>query len=313
MTYTTFENRDVRCAADVGRMAELGRFATEVVVYGAAVQHKDGNIVYYATEQESKLYHFTQRQRMQEQYYTPISALREREKIPFELREDYVLDRKYKLLRQMKNWYETSGYFELMYPFFMREPNNNAYMLLKQLQKDLDGYFDDTALQIFRGLVETAYEGKVLSQQGYQQLGNWYWNTRRQMHDAPVVEDNIGRTFYGFGYLDDHKELQYIMDTQLMPVVHKRQEKIMQGCCAGAIMQKTYWFQQFSQMSAVRKAYQQWLMNAQDTAYFTLLQTIKSLPGVIAAEEKDKAIDNIKKYAEAKNAAAYYFAIWNKQ
>jgi len=185
--------------------------------------------------------------------------------------------------------------------------------LLKQFQKDLDGYFDDTALQIFRGLVETAYEGKVLSQQGYQQLGNWYWNTRRQMHDDPVVEDNIGRTFYGFGYLDDHEELQYIMDTQLMPVVHKRQEKIMQGCCAGAIMQKTYWFQQFSQMSAVRKAYQQWLMNAQDTAYFTLLQTIKSLPGVIAAEEKDKAIDNIKKYAEAKNAAAYYFAIWNKQ
>ena len=44
MTYTLFENRDVRCAADVGRMAELGRFATEIVVYGTAVQEMDGRI-----------------------------------------------------------------------------------------------------------------------------------------------------------------------------------------------------------------------------------------------------------------------------
>ena len=72
MTYTLFENRDVRCAADVGRMAELGRFATEIVVYGTAVQEMDGRIFYRATEHEEKLYQHIQLQRVQEEYYTPI-------------------------------------------------------------------------------------------------------------------------------------------------------------------------------------------------------------------------------------------------
>ncbi|MBP3625229.1 MAG: hypothetical protein J6J05_05285 [Peptococcaceae bacterium] len=313
MTYSVLENRDVRCAADVGRMAELGRFATEIEIYGAAVQNPDGKIFYRTTENAENLYRYIQRQRIQEQYYTPISVLREREKIPFELREAYVLDRKYTLLRQMKSFYEDSSYFEIMRPFFIREPNNNAVALLNQFRENLDGYFDDTSLQIFGGLVGIAYEGKVLSAEGYQKLEKWYWNIRKQMQNDPVVEDNIGRTFYGFGYLDSDETMHYIIDTQLMPIVYKRQEKILQGYCAGSITQKSYWFQQFNQLPTVRKAYQEWLMYAQDAAYFESLKIIQSLPGVIADKEQTAAIDKIKKYAEAKTAAAYYFTIWNKQ
>ncbi|MBQ2837745.1 MAG: hypothetical protein IJB37_01015 [Peptococcaceae bacterium] len=313
MTYTLFENRDMRCAADVGRMAELGRFATEVTVYGSAVQTLHGQIIYRATEQEDALYHFIQRQRLEEAYYTPILSLRERDKIPFELREDYVLDKKYALLRQMQMIYEDSGYFTAMQPYFLREPNNQSFDALDAYRKEIEGYFDDTALQLFWGLICIAYESKVLDLEGFQQLHSWYKKVRKQMSDDPVVEDNIGRTFYGFCYLDMNGTRKSVTDTQRMPIVYKQQELLMKGYCVGSILQKTYWFQQFNQMTAVRKGYQTWLTNAQDDSYFNRLQTIKSLPGVITQSEATETQKTIKKYAEAQNAAAYYFAVWNKK
>ena len=48
MGYESYENRDMRCAADVGRMAELGRFDVQFDVYGSAVQEHDGKIYYRA-------------------------------------------------------------------------------------------------------------------------------------------------------------------------------------------------------------------------------------------------------------------------
>ena len=213
----------------------------------------------------------------------------------------------------MKHVYEDSGYFELLQPFFLRESNNHAFPLLNRYRGELEGYFNDTALQTFWGLVRIAYESKVLSAEGYGALDSWYQKIRKQMRDDPVVENNIGRTFYGFGYLNEQGVQQYVIDTQLMPVVHLREEKIMQGFLTGAIMQKTYWFQQFHQMPEVRKAYQQWLQEAQDTAYFSYLHTIKSLPGIIERNEAIATLEKLKKYAEAKNAVAYYFSIWNKK
>ena len=313
MTNTLFENRDMRCAADVGRMAELGRFATEVTVYGSAVQTLHGQIIYRATEQEDALYHFIQRQRLEEAYYTPILSLRERDKIPFELREDYVLDKKYALMRQMQMIYEDSGYFAVMQPYFLREPNNQSFDALEAYRKEIEGYFDDTVLQLFWGLVGIAYESKVLSAEGLYQLKGWYKKVRKQMSDDPAVEDNIGRTFYGFGYLDVDGARKYIIDTQLMPIVYKRQEILIKGYCTGSILQKTCWFQQFNQMIAVRKSYLQWLADAQNDVYFARLQMIKALPGVITQNEAAETAEKIKKYAEAKKAAAYYFAMWNKK
>ena len=67
MGYESYENRDMRCAADVGRMAELGRFDVQFDVYGSAVQEHDGKIYYRATSDEEKLYDYMQQKRLEEQ------------------------------------------------------------------------------------------------------------------------------------------------------------------------------------------------------------------------------------------------------
>ena len=42
----------MRCAADVSRMAALGRFDVQFDVYGSAVQEQDGRIYYRATSDD---------------------------------------------------------------------------------------------------------------------------------------------------------------------------------------------------------------------------------------------------------------------
>lgn len=313
MKVSVFNNRDVQCAADVGRMAELGRFAMETVIYGSAVQEKSGQIFYRMTTQEEALHSHIEQQKFMGNYYTPIISLRKREKVPFELHEIFIKEQKYSLARQMKQVYELSGYFECMYPFFQRESNNNSFPLLEDYKNKLEDYFDDTALQLFWGLVHIAFDKKVLSQDGFLLLEKWYKKIRKQMQDDSVVENNIERTFYGFVYLTKHGDKKYVYDTQLMPVIYKRQDLLMQECLCGAIMQKTFWFQQFNQMQNIRNTYIQWLSNAQNDLYFSKVKKINQLSGVVTQEELLKTLLKIKKYADAEKAAAYYFSIWNKK
>ena len=98
----SYENRDMRCAADVGRMAELGRFDVQFDVYGSAVQESEGKIYYWATSKEDKLYDCIQQKRLEEKYFTPIVCQSRRTKVPAGMKEQLLQETKYALLRQLR-------------------------------------------------------------------------------------------------------------------------------------------------------------------------------------------------------------------
>lgn len=312
MGQDTYENRDMRCAADVGRMAELGRFDVQFDVYGSAVQEQDGRIYYRATGDEEKLYGYMQQKRLTEAlYFTPITPLSKRSKVPAGMKEQLLQETKYALMKRMKQDYEVSGYFALMRPFFQIEANDGALAVLEAYQEQIDGHFDDGELQLFLGAAWMAYEAKVLTAAGYQRLRRWHDATRRQMADDPIVADNLERTFYGFVYQKADGGRACVLDAQRMTVVHQREAKLLQGCLAGPVMEKTYWFQQFDQLNAIRQSYREWLWNGQDGAYFQLLQAIKDSPGVIQRAQLQQVREKLANSAMASRAVAYYHALWN--
>jgi len=308
----TYENRDMRCAADVGRMAELGRFDVQFDVYGSAVQEQDGHIYYRATSDEEKLYQYMQQKRLTEAlYFTPITLFSKRSKVPAGMKEQLLQDTKYMLVKRMKKDYEISGYFELMHPFFQIEANDGALAALKAYQEQIDGHFDDGELQLFLGAAWIAYEAKVLTVAGYQRLRRWHDAVRRQMADDPIVADNLERTFYGFVYQKADGGRACVLDAQRMTVVHQREAKLLQGCLPGPIMQKTYWFQQFDQLNTIRQNYREWLWNGQNDEYFQLLQAIKGSPGVVERSQLQQVKEKLTGSEMASQAVAYYQALWN--
>ena len=313
MGYESCENRDMRCAADVSRMAALGRFDVQFDVYGSAVQEQDGKIYYRATSDEEKLYAYMQQKRLEERYFTPIVQQSRRTKVPAGMKEQLLQETKYALLKQLKREYEGSGYFALMQPLFQIEANDEALSVLQSYQEQIDGHFNDTELQLFLGAAWMAYEAKVLSGGSYRQLLQWHNAIRQQMADDPVVADNLKRTFYGFVYQRPDGSRDCMLDAQRMTAVRQRQEKLLQGLLVGPIMQKTYLFQQFSQLGAIRQDYRQWLLQGQDAAYFQMLQAIRHCPGVIAQSAIKQATEKLTGSKAASQAVAYYSALWNLQ
>lgn len=308
-----YENRDMRCAADVGRMAELGRFDVQLEVYGSAVQEPDGKIYYYAASDEEKLYAYMQQKRLEERYFTPIVQQARRTKVPAGMKEQLLQETKYALLQQLKRDYEGSDYFALMRPFFQLAANEEALPVLQNYQEKIDGHFDDTELQLFLGAAWIAYEAKVLSSGSYKRLLQWHNAIRQQMADDPVAMDNLERTFYGFVYQKPDGSRACMLDAQQMLVVRQRQEKILQGFLAGPVIQKTYWFQQFHQLGTIRQDYRQWLLQGQDDAYLQMLQEIRRCPGVVEQSAIQQAKEKLAGSRLASRAAAYYSALWNLQ
>lgn len=305
-------HRDAQCAADVGKMEEFGRFPTEFRVYGTANQEKDGTIYYRATTDEEKLYEYIQRKKFEGIYFTPIVSCTRYEKVFAEMKEQVLYDTKYFLLKQMKQQYEDL-YFELMEPLFLVPPNDESVALLEQYAERIDGYFDDAQLQCFKGLLEIAYDAKILKRKTYLLFKTWHDQIRSQMADAPVTEDIYKRTFYGFKYKKQDGTEKIFADARRMTAVNKRETLLLNGCLAGSILEKTYCFPDLEQINSAKDQYRQWLSEIQNEQYFSLLEALKRQKGVISQQKIYDLGKKLEKYPEAYRGLCYYAVRWNRQ
>lgn len=307
----SFENRDLQCANEVAEMARLGKFDTEFLIFGSAVQQLDGKIYYYATTNQEKLYDCIKKARREERYFMPIVRYMRRLQVPADLKEEWTAKMKLMLIQRMKQQYD--DYLPQITPFFLTDSNDAAAGLIADYQEMIDGYFDDVKLQLFWGLVEMCYDRKILSRASYQQFKAWHDKVRHQMSDDPTVADNITRNFYGFVYLDDQENRVAVFDAQEVDVAQKQRDKLMQGYIVAPIVKKQYAFRQFSEMSKVRQAYREWLLLVENDEYLALVEDLYAMSGVIDEKALQAMADAVQEQEYAAFATAYFKALWNKR
>lgn len=305
----SFENRDLQCANEVAEMARLGKFETEFLIFGSAVQEADGNIYYYATTNREKLYRCIWKARREERYFMPVVCYMRRLQVPADLKDEWIARCKLELIQKMKLQYE--HFLPKLQPLLHTPPNDQARALLAACQERIDGYFDDIKLQLFWGLVEQSYEAKILCSSSYQTFYTWHENVRQQMSDDPVYSDNITRVFYGFVYETPNGQRRTVIDAQQVDAVEKWYEKNRQGYVVAPIIKKQYAFKQFSEMAPLRQAFQKWLLAAESTTYLALVRQLKAMDGVIPAHSLQdiSAVTAGNSYDEA--AVAHFAGLWN--
>lgn len=304
----SFENRDLKCAGDVSIMASLGRFDTEFLLYGSAMQEKDGHIYYYATTNQARLYQRIKEARAEEKYFMPMTYDKKRSPVPSGMKEVLLNQYKLALIQRLKRVYDSL--LPQLQPFFQCPPNDNAYALLCAFQDDVDGYFDDAKLQLFWGLVEMSYEGKILSTAHYKTIKNWIEKVRMQMSDDPVIEGNITRVLYGFAY-DDHGILRYLSNAQEMALIEKRQALQLEGYLVAPIVKKQYGVSQSREIGVARRNFNTWLQEIQDEAFMQWVKILRAMDGVIDMQALDALAVRVTDQPEARLALDYYRAIWN--
>lgn len=302
-------NRDVQVAADVGRMAELGKFDMEFTVYGCGEWCADGTVQYHATEEEEKLFEYIRQARLKNHYCTDIHKLSRKTQVPFEMKEEMEQQIKYHLLQQMKRTYGKQLWTDLE-PWFQAEPNSAALDILMEYREQVEGYYDEADLQLLMSLAYRAYCGKVLKQEDYRELQMWHKHVRQQMADDPITEGNLARTFYGFCYMENGTQ-KCLMDAQKSRVLREWEEKLLEGLIPGDILRKTYRFDQFNIMSELRNQFRNWLMTAEDEVYFRRLYEIKKLPGVLKEEPVQNAMNAFTDQPAVQRTVKKFYREWN--
>lgn len=303
------QHRDIQCADDVRKMAEMRRFDQEFAAYGTLEYRPDGTEWYHAAADEERLIVNMEKATYNGSFFTPVIALRERTPAPAGFDEILNQAVKLALLSQMKRVYK--GYLEAIVPFYRVPSNNLAYPLLAQYRDEIDGYFDEHRNQLFWGSVQEAYKRKILTRAGYDKLRLWYEDVTRQMEDTPVIGDTFSRTFYGFVYLENGSRRIFI-DAKRTAAARTRAEKRRAGAVVGTIMHRTCYFHTFAQMRSIKAEFGEWVTEACDERYFRLLEELDAIGGVIDGNALAEAAAAFSS-KEAGDAFAYYAALWNRK
>ena len=307
---TSWGSRDVNCALDVNRMAKLGKFPVAFDVYGCAYM-EEGELCYRVGSQEEKMFEYMMSSVYENRYPTPLAHLTFNTVVPSDMYERIMEETKYRLARKMQRQYK--GLFYYLQPLAETLPNDNGLPFLQQMMEVIEGHFDDGELQMLEGAVQFAFKAKVLTASSHQHLMEWVAKVRRQMADDPVVQDSLGRTFYGFGYEMAGGQLGYYFDAQKVTVYDKYQFMQLQGKFVTPIYYREYWFSHFNQLADIKKQFRSELANKQDQQYLKFLKCIKGQAGVIERTKFDQALLEIKKNCskEAILALKYYGYQWN--
>lgn len=303
-------SRDMQASSAVAIMAQLGRFETEFIIYGSAIQEKNGKIYYYATTNQEKMYQCIKKSRIKERYFMPAVSYVKRLNVPTDLEDEWLARTKLELIKKMKKQYEF--FIPQLQNIFHKEPNNTSVELLDHFQDAIDGYFDDTLLQLFWGLVEMSYEGKILSKNDFTRYQLWHERVRHQMNDDPSSLGNITRELYGFVYKDDEGNRKTVLDAQKMNVVESRFEKQMQGFAAAPIIKKQYALRNFGEMPKIRQLFTQWLLQVQSKEYLNIVEQLKYMPGVVSIQELKKIAESASGKEYVSLALKYYASVFNK-
>lgn len=304
-----WDDRDMQCAGDVGRMAALGKYDVEFNVFGCSYL-KNGTQYYRATGKGEKMYDFAYEEMLSDNFPTPVEEDMYQTVVPVEMKDIIMDETKLHLIQKMKRIYH--DVYRVMHPLLEKAANDSAYEGLKEEEEALDGYFDDLTLQLFQGTVELAYLAKALRREQLEEFYVWLEKERRQMEDDPIISGRFERYFYGFGYSEDGTHLQYFCDADRVEVMAQWQKRLVNGARVMPIVKKRYWFESVQVMPFLRKDFLKILEKVEDSAYFERLGVLKSGAQVISREEVKACRDLIDKdiSKEACKVLDFYAALW---
>ena len=277
------QERDIECGFSFNRLLELGCFDREFIFSGYGYL-EDGKIRYRVSGKEDSIYRAKDESLLYDIYPTPVVKKLKRLVVPSGQLETIKQQMKIELVYEIKEKYNHQYFFALAE--LAKEPaNNSAQSILKALQEELEGRFEEDKLQIFEGLCQLALEGKILTYRAFQEFADWLKFMRRQMEDDILMKDQFERTFSGFAYEKIPGKIAYYLDADWATVKARHEKYKMMGQFVTPIYSKTYWFHDINKISELRKQFADEVELVIDDTVIQLTKSIAALPGAVSQEK----------------------------
>ena len=291
------QERDIECGYSFNRLLELGCFDREFIFSGYGYL-EDGKIRYRVSSKEDSIYRAKDEGLLHGSYATPVVKKIKRLVVPSGQQEQIKHEIKMELVYEIKAMYNAT-YFAAVAELAKEPPNNSAYHILKTLQEEAEGRFQEDKLQMLEGLCWLALEGKVLNQLAFQEFAMWLNFMRRQMAEDIQIKDQFERTFSGFAYETVPGKVAYYLDADWATVKERHEIYKNQGKFVTPIYSKNYWFHTINEIAKVRKTFGEDIKLAINEAVIAYTKQILALPSAISAEQYQMLKETVKENCTA--------------
>ena len=304
-------SRDEQMAEEVGIMAELGRFEKEFTMYGCAFM-RDGAPVYAVSENAEKIYDFIYDIANAEKLPTDIHVETIRTLVPSGA-ESYILSElRDAVLHTLYDLYD-DFYFHRLFELQNVLRNDKAYSLLRNLADQFDGVCNREELQLFQGLLETAYRRKILRTESYTELCQWVAWTKRDLELELEKTDLYEKTFYGFAYLKEGQSLKVYVDGYKNNVYKRMEQRRAEGYEVSNVIHKRYWYNNQNSVVQAKRDCEKYFAELFANWYEDCVKQLKKCISPIA---KQSAVDVLQQISAVQNETVYQSAVrqyrlWN--
>ena len=174
-------DHDALCAAQAHSLIEEGFMDEEFTCYGT-VFIKDDKPRYYVCSTETSINRVFIECLLNNIYPAPPKYYIMRASVPAGMREDIRQKFKYDTARTLKQAYPAC-YFKALQELAEVPADNQAMSLLHEMRVQLENQFDNTALELFKGVVQHALISKHLTKENYQYWMLWLTDEYHKMED----------------------------------------------------------------------------------------------------------------------------------
>lgn len=303
-------DHDALCAAQSRSLIAEGFMDEEFTCYGT-VFIKDGKARYYVSSTETSVNKVFTECILNNIYPAPPKYFVMRSSVPAGMGEEIRQKFKYTTAQNLKKDYPAC-YFQAMQTLAEVPADNQAMTLLYEVRAQLENQFDDTALEIFKGLIQQALLAKHLTKENYQYWMLWLTDEYHKMEDDWFETNYYHRMYSGYGTVLADKTV-YNQNAFETVVAEQRNKEIAAGKLVTPIIRKHYYTASFEELKKTKDEFAVLMKSYLNDSFSDILKELYQLESIIPEEtflqwfhevqntQSKPAIDSLK----------YYGHIWN--
>lgn len=304
------DNHDKVCAEYYSTLLMMGAYDNEFAFFGTAYV-EEGKRKCFISDNREKTYAFIRECRTKEIYPTAVENIVRRLRVNAGEKDKVTQELKLEYASEMAKRYPKE-YLEKLQSVALCPINNKGADLINQVREELEGCFDEDALQLFEGAVEYAYEGKILTYAEYEMNKAWLKQERDFLAERIRPASNFRRRVTGFAY-EKNGVIKYYSNAVEARTMEKRKELLCKGQFVTPVFEKEYYFNRFGDLPKKLQEFEMHIKERMDANYLQLIRDLKS----IRPEIKLDAIAALEAEAKEKwgkgafDTLQYYKTLWH--
>lgn len=276
------DNHDKVCAEYYSTLLMMGAYDDEFAFFGTAYI-ENGERRCFISDNREKTYTFVQECRTKEIYPTAVESIVRRVRVNAGEKDKIAQKLKLEYAKEMARRYPKE-YLEKLQGVALCPINNKGADLINQVREELEGCFDEDALQLFEGAVEYAYEGKILTYAEYEINKAWLKRERDFLAERVRPASNFRRSMTGFAYEKDGV-IKYYSNAVEARTMEKRKELLCKGQFVTPIFEKEYYFNRFADLPKKLQEFERYIKERMDANYLRFICDLKEIKPEIKLDE----------------------------